>query len=160
MVVVLVGGTLTVEICSHWSRGPDFREPSYSRAIAYATLCCSGFNHLLLSLSIPNCLFSHIVKFDEKTKILYEKKKQLKLMLLWVTAQQWRWKIFEQCQRYWILATAFTEESCLLRARQPSSMLDLAKGNEKVKSGRCLARYKISSYIMTLMHGMIMIAQS
>ncbi|KAJ6986351.1 hypothetical protein NC653_024062 [Populus alba x Populus x berolinensis] len=109
MVVVLVGGTLTVEICSHWSRGPDFREPSYSRAIAYATLCCSGFNHLLLSLSIPNCLFSHIVKFD---------------------AQQWRWKIFEQCQRYWILATAFTEESCLLRARQPSSMLDLAKGNE------------------------------
>ncbi|KAJ6986350.1 hypothetical protein NC653_024053 [Populus alba x Populus x berolinensis] len=37
MVVVLVGGTLTVEICSHWSRGPDFREPSYSRAIAYAT---------------------------------------------------------------------------------------------------------------------------
>ncbi|KAJ6906825.1 hypothetical protein NC652_024279 [Populus alba x Populus x berolinensis] len=59
-----------------------------------------------------------------------KKKKQLKLMLLWVTAQQWRWKIFEQCQRYWILATAFTEESCLLRARQPSSMLDLAKGNE------------------------------
>lgn len=51
-------------------------------------------------------------------------------MLLWVTAQQWRWKIFEQCQRYWILSTAFTEESCLLRARQPSSMLDLAKGNE------------------------------
>ncbi|KAJ6905574.1 hypothetical protein NC652_023365, partial [Populus alba x Populus x berolinensis] len=44
--------------------------------------------------------------------------------------EQWRWKIFEQCQRYWILATAFTEESCLLRARQPSSMLDLAKGNE------------------------------
>ncbi|XP_052311846.1 uncharacterized protein LOC112328617 isoform X1 [Populus trichocarpa] len=44
--------------------------------------------------------------------------------------EQWRWKIFEQCQRYWILSTAFTEESCLLRARQPSSMLDLAKGNE------------------------------
>ncbi|KAJ6896105.1 hypothetical protein NC651_022358 [Populus alba x Populus x berolinensis] len=87
MVLVLVGGTLTVDICLHWSHGPDFREPSYSRAIAYATL---------------------------------------KLMLLWVTAQQWRWKIFEQCQRYWILSTAFTEESCLLRARQPSSMLDLA----------------------------------
>eukprot|EP00258_Populus_trichocarpa_P047944 XP_024463963.1 uncharacterized protein LOC112328617 isoform X3 [Populus trichocarpa] len=44
--------------------------------------------------------------------------------------EQWRWKIFEQCQRYWILSTAFTKESCLLRARQPSSMLDLAKGNE------------------------------
>ncbi|KAJ6986349.1 hypothetical protein NC653_024053 [Populus alba x Populus x berolinensis] len=105
-------------------------------------------------------LHSSLKSIAKKTKILYEKKKQLKLMLLWVTAQQWRWKIFEQCQRYWILATAFTEESCLLRARQPSSMLDLAKGNEKVKSGRCLARYKISSYIMTLMHGMIMIAQS
>ncbi|KAG6761227.1 hypothetical protein POTOM_034434 [Populus tomentosa] len=42
----------------------------------------------------------------------------------------WRWKIFEQCLRYWILSTAFTEESCLLRARLLSSMLDLAKGNE------------------------------
>jgi hypothetical protein len=38
MVLVLVGGTLTVDICLHWSRGPDFREPSYSRAIAYATV--------------------------------------------------------------------------------------------------------------------------
>ncbi|KAJ6986348.1 hypothetical protein NC653_024053 [Populus alba x Populus x berolinensis] len=159
MVVVLVGGTLTVEICSHWSRGPDFREPSYSRAIAYAT------NYLRLGNGKLHCSEAAVHEsypfvILEKTKILYEKKKQLKLMLLWVTAQQWRWKIFEQCQRYWILATAFTEESCLLRARQPSSMLDLAKGNEKVKSGRCLARYKISSYIMTLMHGMIMIAQS
>jgi len=32
--------------------------------------------------------------------------------------------------RYWILSTAFTEESCLLKACLPSSMLDLEKGNE------------------------------
>lgn len=38
MVLVLVGGTYTVDICLHWSRGLDFREPSYSRAIAYATV--------------------------------------------------------------------------------------------------------------------------
>ncbi|KAJ6905572.1 hypothetical protein NC652_023365 [Populus alba x Populus x berolinensis] len=56
---------------------------------------------------------------------------------------EWRYKYIDYCKgnsvdagntdKYWILATAFTEESCLLRARQPSSMLDLAKGNEYEK---------------------------
>ncbi|KAJ6964916.1 hypothetical protein NC652_002979 [Populus alba x Populus x berolinensis] len=68
---------------------------------------------LLASVTInSHRMFSHVLKFDGTRLINWNVTSEVENLL------------------YWILSTAFTKESCLLRACLPSSMRDLEKGNE------------------------------